>query len=174
MKKAALGFKYIALDGELLVPTEKDVSDSRLDRLTDSHTKEKQRKLRCYNKNKLAYNRQKRAVARSIVGRYEEAKRNALKYGQEWRFDLETWERAWQTAGWVTIPGSQSAENPEGVTVPAFGLRGPHRYNNTCMVRIDFGQPWSPDNTKIVFRGEELAVGSRWYKNGPTTEGQTS
>jgi len=167
MKKAALGFRYIALEGELLVPTTKEIVDSGLDRAIDSHTLEKKRKLRCYTKNKEKYNRQKRSVARSIEGRYEESKRNALKYGQGWSFDLETWERAWQTAGWVTIPGSQSAENPEGVTVPAFGLRGPHRYNNTCMVRMDFHKPWSPDNTKIVFRGEELAVGSRWYKNGP-------
>lgn len=159
MKKASLGFRYISLDDEFRIPDLKDFEDARIDRRMSSHDKAKLRKLRCYTKHKEQYNKQKRSVARSIAGRYEEAKRKARKEHLDWSFDRETWEQAWISAGWV--------KTPKGDLVPAFALRGGHRYNNTCMVRKDLNLGWSPANTQIVFRGEELVPGSRWYHEAP-------
>ena len=161
MRKAALGFRYISLDEELKVPTPVEIVKSAADRMVESVINHRASKLRCYWRNRDKYNRQKRSVVRSIEGRYEEAKRQALRSGAGWSFDLEAWELKWQSAGWVQVPGS------EGHRVPAFALRGPNRYNNTCMVRLDYSKPWGPDNTKIVFRGEELVAGSRWFVDPP-------
>lgn len=161
MRKAALGFRYISLDDELKVPSQDEIVKSGEDRKVVAVLNHRAAKRRCYWRNRDKYNKQKRAVVRSIEGRYEEAKRQALLSGAEWGFDLETWERKWQDAGWVQVPGK------EGHVVPAFALRGPNRYNNTCMVRINYSKPWGPDNTKIVFRGEELKRGSRWFREPP-------
>ena len=170
MRKAQLGFKYLSLNDELKVPTPEEIVHSVENRIITSRERRRESQLRCYHKNKEKYNRQKRSVARRIEGRYEEAKRQALLAGADWGFDLETWERTWIDAGWVVVPGSECAERPEGLAVPAFSLRGPNRYHNTCMVRLDYNKPWDPDNTKIVFRGEELKHGSRWYAEPPSDE----
>jgi hypothetical protein len=160
VKKASLGFQYISLDDEFRIPEDKDIEDSKIDRILNMHDKEKRRKLRNYREHRDAYNRQKRSVARSITGRYEESKRKAFKEGIEWSFDRETWEQMWIGAGWIRHP------SPPHSPVPAFALRGQNRYNNTCMIRKDLARGWSPENSCIVFRGEELIPGSRWYLHG--------
>lgn len=174
MKKANLGFKVLSLDHELRVPTPAEIAHNTENLKLDSKAKRRESQLRCYHKNKEKYNRQKRSVARRIEGRYEEAKRQAVLSGAGWDFDLETWERVWQEAGWVVVPGSQSAQRPEGLAVPAFSLRGPNRYNNTCMVRVNYGKPWGPENVKIMFRGEELTEGSRWSAKRPEFSGESA
>lgn len=168
-RRAKLGFDVIALDDELQVTTHEDLVKNEEDRKFLSHLKEKARKLRCYHRNKHKYNKQKRAAARSISGKYKEAKRDALKRSQGWEFSQEEWERAWIDSGFVVIPGTITTQNPHGDVVPAFALRGSHRYNHTCMKRLDVTKPWSPENCAIVFRGEELGPENKWYRKDMPT-----
>lgn len=169
--KARLGFKYLSLDDEMLAPTEREIVHSVEREKTSQHVKEKARKLRWWHKNKDHYNARRRAVASSISRRYKAAKSRAKRRGWGWEFSQSEWERAWTDAGWIVVPGSQTAQNPEGVVVPAFALRGSHAYNNTCMQRIDPNKPWSVQNYKIMFRGEELRPGNKWYREPPHTSG---
>ena len=167
MKKAQLGFKYISLDDEFRIPDLEDIEDARISRAMTVHQKEKLRKLRNYHKHRDEYNDQKRSVARSVAGRYEESKRKSLKENISWEFTREAWEKMWLDAGYVVKPGTQTEQNPKGEVVHAWALRGAHRYNNTCMVRKDLNLGWSPENSMVVFRGEELVPGSRWYQSAP-------
>lgn len=164
-KQAKLGFRILKQAGEMMIPDERDFESHEENKKYRSHQLEKARKLRCYHKNKHRYNKQKRAVARSISGRYKDAERLAAARSQGWEFTQEEWERVWRDAGWVRIPGTQSAHNPQGDIVPAFALRGSHRYKNTCMQRKNARKPWSAANCKIMFRGEELSPKSQWYVN---------
>lgn len=160
--KAHLGFKVLSLDDELKVSDEKDFEKDRLNRKYLSHQKTKASKLRCYHKHSAEYNKAKRAVACRIEGRFKAARQGALKRSVEWEFTEDEWERAWLEAGWIRVPGTQSAANPTGDIVPAFALRGAHRYNNTCMQRLDVDKSWSVTNYKIMFRGLEVGPDNEW------------
>lgn len=166
-RKAALGFQYLSLDEELRVPTERELTHAVEQDQRSNHEREKERKLRWWHRNKHKLNRKRRAVACSIEKRYKAAKSRALRRGWGWEFTQEEWERAWMEAPHVLVPGSRSPSNPKGVTVPAFALRGSHALHNTCMQRLDPNKPWSKDNYKIMFRGEELKPGNRWYREAP-------
>jgi hypothetical protein len=161
-RKAHLGFRVLSLDDELKVSDERDFEKERLNRKYLSHQKAKARKLRCYHKHKEQYNRTKRAAARRIEGRFKSTKQASISRGTEWEFTESEWEHAWMEAGWIRIPGTQSVANPYGDVVPAFALRGSHRYNHTCMKRIDLSKPWGTDNYKIVFRGIEVGPDNEW------------
>lgn len=167
MKRAKLGFRFISLENELQVVESEDITLSKEARQRRSHTKSKATKLRCYNKHRDSYNAQRRNRGATIHRRYKEAERQAAIAHVQWGFTEESWEQAWSSAGWVVMPGSQSAAALDGTPVPAFALRGPHRYNNTCMVRKDLSKGWNPDNCEIVFRGVPLVPGSRWYVAPP-------
>jgi hypothetical protein len=170
-KKAVLGFRYISLDEEMLVPTEQELTHAVEGVERSSHEREKKRKLRWWHDNKRKINSRRRAVACSIEKRYKAAKSRADRRGWGWEFSQEEWERAWEEAGWVEVPGSRSPSNPNGIVVPAFALRGSHALNNTCMQRLDPNKPWSIDNYKIMFRGEELKPGNRWFREAPDKTG---
>jgi len=172
-RKARLGFEYISLDDEMMLPTDREILHSVEREKTSQHEKEKNRKLRWWHKNKDRYNARRRAAACSIAKRYKEAKSRAKRRGWGWDFSRSEWERAWMDAGWVCVPGSQTSQNPEGVVVPAFALRGSHAYNHTCMQRIDPNKPCSLENYKIMFRGEELKPGHRWYREAPHQDVET-
>ena len=167
MKRAALGFRYISLDKELQVVESEDLQIMKESRQRTSHARTKEAKLRCYHKNREMYNAQRREKSSSMESKFSEAQRQAAIAGVQWEFTPESWAKVWKDAGWITFPGSHSAKELDGVTVPAFALRGPHRYNNTCMVRKDLSKGWNPENCEIVFRGEPLIPGSRWYKQAP-------
>lgn len=160
--KAHLGFKILSLDDELKVSDEKDFQSDQKNREYLSHQKAKARKLRCYHKHSAEYNRTKRAGARRIEGRFKAARQGALRRSVKWEFSEDEWERAWLEAGWIRMPGTQSAANPLGDIVPAFALRGAHRYQHTCMQRLDLDKPWGPDNYKIMFRGKEVGPDNVW------------
>jgi hypothetical protein len=160
--KAKLGFTVYSLDDELQVPDEKDFERNEAEQEYARAEASKARKLRCYHKHKENYNKAKRAVAARIEGRFKAAKQGARKRGVGWEFTPEEWERAWQEAGWIRVPGSQSEANPQGDIVPAFALRGAHRYNNTCMQRLDLGKPWGPSNYRVMFRGQEVGPDNKW------------
>jgi hypothetical protein len=160
--KAHLGFKVLSLDDELQVSDEKDFEKDRLNREYLSHQKAKASKLRCYHKHADTYNKTKRKKSAKISGRYKSARQGALKRNTAWEFSEDEWEHAWLEAGWIRIPGTQSAANPTGDVVPAFALRGAHRYNNTCMQRLNLDKPWSNDNYKIMYRGEEVGPENQW------------
>lgn len=166
-RKASLGFQYSSLDEEMRIPTTRELIHAVEQVETSQHEKEKQRKLRWWHRNKRKLNARRRAVACSIEKRYKAAKARAIRRGWGWDFTLEEWERAWAEAPHVLVPGSQTPSNPEGISVPAFALRGSHAHKNTCMQRLDPNKPWSKDNYKIMFRGEELKPGSRWYREAP-------
>lgn len=164
-KQAKLGFQVLTADSsELRTSTKEDFEERRRNKEYNSYVLSKQRKLRWWNKNKEWYNAKRRAAARTIAGRYEAARRKALLKEESWDFTPDSWERAWQDAGWVLIPGSISTQRPEGTVVPAFALRGNHTYKNTCMQRIDLNKGWSPKNCTIIFRGEELGPSNQWYR----------
>ena len=164
-KQAKLGFQVLTADrDELRTSTEEDFKKRKENKEYNSYVKSKQRKLRWWNRNKTAYNAKRRAAARTIAGRYEAARSKALGKGEEWSFTPDSWERAWQEAGWVLVPGTATTQSPEGTVVPAFALRGNHAYKNTCMRRIDLNKGWSPSNCKIMFRGEELGPSNEWYR----------
>ena len=167
-RKAALGFRYASLDDEMMVPTEREVTHAAESSERSQHEREKMQKLRWWHDNKHKINPKRRAVACSIEKRYKAAKSRALRRGWGWDFSQEEWEQAWENAGYVEIPGTRSRANPEGMVVPAFALRGNHAHKHTCMQRLDPSKPWSKDNYKIMFRGEELKPGSRWYREAPT------
>lgn len=166
-RKAALGFKYLSLDGEFRIPTSADIELAAEAQKRHVHAVVKATKLRCYTAHADKYNQQKRSRQGTVLGRYSEARRQAIKVAVPWDFTPETWERMWQDAGWVIAPGSQKVGAMEGVAVPAYALRGAHRYNNTCMVRKDLSLGWSPENCSIMFRGNPLCPGSRWYLAPP-------
>lgn len=166
-KKAALGFRYASLDGEMQVPTERELTHAKESVERDRHQRRKEQKLRWWHANKQRYNRRRRTAACSIEKRYKAAKARAVRRGAGWDFSQEEWEQAWMDAPWVLKPGTISAQNPEGIAVPAFALRGSHAHRNTCMQRLDPSKPWSKHNYKIMFRGEELKPGSRWYRKPP-------
>jgi len=163
-KRAVLGFKYLSLDDELMVPTSKELVHSVESMERNSRRRHRESKLRWWHRNKEKYNLRRRAVACSIETRYKEAERRAIQKSDGWEFSPEEWEHAWETAGSILIPGSQTPQNPEGDVVPAFALRGSHSLRNTCMKRIDTDAPWSVDNYVIMFRGEPLGPGSKWYR----------
>lgn len=160
-KRAALGYKYLSLPGQFMVPDEDDLESARESRRLSAHDKEKLRKLRCYHKNKERYNATRRKKEITVSQRYGSAKRFAKFRNQGWNFTQDEWEQAWIDAGWVRVPG---LEHP----VTAYSLRGSHRYKNTCMQRRDLSRPWGPDNYVIMYRGEELKQGSRWSAPPPT------
>lgn len=159
-KKAALGFRYHSMGDELHVSTQDDLDKRRADKDYDMKVNERARKLRWWHRHKEELNAKRRAVARSVEGRYKAAEAKALSKGEEWSFTPEEWEQKWIDAGWVAVPMSDRV-------VPAFAIRGAHRYNNTCMERINLNDGWNPGNTRVVFRGEELKPGCRWYRPGP-------
>ncbi len=169
-RKAALGFKYLSESGSMMLPDEDDFENWEESKKLTSHDKVKLVKRRCYHKNKEKYNRQKRISEARVEKKYKAAKRFAEFRNQGWEFTQEDWEQAWMDAGRVMIPGSQSLDNPDGKIVPAYALRGTHRYNNTCMQRVDNTKPWGPDNYKIMYRGEELKPGSTWYRPWSNTD----
>lgn len=170
MRKAAVGFRFHGLGDELKVSSQEDLNKRREDKEYESKALEKARKRRWWHRHKERLNAERRAAARSIEGRYKAAKAKALEKGEEWSFTPEEWERKWIDAGWVLIPGSITPGNPHGQIVPAFAIRGAHRYHNTCMERISLNKGWNTENTRIVFRGEELKPGCRWYREGPSMD----
>lgn len=161
--KAKLGFKYIALEDEMILPDEEDIEEWQENRRLSAKDKIRLTKLRCYHKNKEQYNKVKRVSETKVEKRYRAAKRYAVYRNQPWDFTLEEWEQAWMEAARVRIPGSQSAAEPEGRVVPAYALRGQNRHNSTCMQRLDLDRPWGPDNYCIMYRGEVHEPGSKWY-----------
>ena len=163
-RKAALGFRYISNDDELIFPDEEDFEKDKESRQLTAHDRRKLSKRKCYHKNKEKYNQQKRHREAGVGRKYKAAKRFALFRNQGWEFTQEEWEQAWIEAGRILIPGTQSSDNPTGTIVPAYALRGSHRYKNACMQRLDNEKPWGPDNYKIMYRGEALQPGSRWYR----------
>ncbi len=163
-RKAALGFRYLSLDEEFKVPTDRELVHVTESVATDAHIRDKQRKLEWWHRNKRRYNLRRRSAACSIEKRYKAAKSRALRRGWGWEFSQEEWERAWSEAPWILVPGSVTPSKPEGLVVPAFALRGSHAYHNTCMQRLDPSKPWSVTNYKFMFRGEELRPGNRWYR----------
>jgi hypothetical protein len=164
-RQAKLGFRVLAAEGELKVSTKEDFEKKRQDKEYDSYVLSKKRKLRWWRRNAERYNAKRRAVARSITGRYKEAERRARSKGESWEFTPDSWEQMWIDAGRVLIPGTATTQNPAGVIVPAFALRGNHRYKHTFMHRIDFNKGWSVDNCRIYFRGEELNADNEWYRS---------
>jgi hypothetical protein len=160
--RAHLGFKILSLDDELKVSDEKDFESDKLNREYLSHQKAKDRKLRCYHKHSDEYNKTKRATTAKVSGRFKAARQGAIRRSTEWEFSEEEWEHAWMEAGWIRMPGTQSAANPTGDVVPAFAIRGAHRYQHTCMQRLDLDRPWGPDNYKIMFRGKEVGPDNEW------------
>jgi hypothetical protein len=167
-QRAALGFKYASLDEEMRVPTDRELIHATERVKTASHKSRKNTKLEWWHRNKELWNRKRLAAVCSIEKRYKAAERRARNRHWGWEFTQEEWERAWSEAPWVEVPGSRGPSNPKGIAVPAFALRGSHAHNNTCMQRLDPNKPWSIDNYKIMFRGEELRPGSRWYREAPT------
>ena len=164
-KQAKLGFHVLTADsGELRTSTEADFKKRKENKEYNSYVLSKQRKLRWWNRNKEQYNAKRRAAARTIAGRYEAAMKKALSRGESWDFTPDSWERAWQDAGWVLVPGTATTQNPAGMVVPAFALRGNHTYKHTCMQRDDLNKGWSPSNCTIMFRGEELGPANQWHR----------
>lgn len=164
MRKAALGFKYISLKDEMIIPEDDDFENWKESKKLSTHDRIKLTKLRCYHKNKEKYNRSRRINDAKVASKYSAAKRFAIFREQGWDFTQDEWEEAWINAGNVLIPGTQTIENPEGKIVPAYAMRGVHRYNSTCMQRLDNSLPWSKTNYKISYRGEDLVKGSKWHR----------
>lgn len=166
-KKARLGFRYLSLEDEMVLPTDKELTHAVEGVFRDRAARRRKAKLKWWHeKGKHKINPKRRAGACSIEKRYKAAKRRAIRRGWGWAFTQDEWERAWEEAGWVQVPGSATTQNPEGDIVPAFALRGSHAYKNTCMQRLDVDKPWSKDNYKIMFRGEALED-SKWYRKAP-------
>ena len=115
----------------------------------DRRKRRLRQKRRCWNRHNKVYNAARRVKGNSIEGKYAEAKRNALKRGQEWQFTANTWKQKWLDAGWIVPPGTDQR-------VTAFYKRGPDKDVDTFMVRRDASGPWSLANCDIFYRGEIL------------------
>lgn len=102
-----------------------------------------------YKSNKERLNAERSARNKLPHYIYSKAKQRAREKGIEWEFTLDSWLDKWSSAPRIL-------DEDTGFYVTAWSKRGPIYNRDAQLVRIDTYLEWSSENTRIIYRGEEI------------------